>query len=73
MSAVLALAPLFTIIGLKFIVLIEPNYAYSDRLGTLSLIGAVLLVLGSVLTALMPIFSRYLEKNSSDSASLGGS
>ena len=72
-SAVLALAPLFTIIGLKFIVLIEPNYAYSDRLGILSLIGAVLLVLGSVLTALMPIFSRYLEKNSSDSASLGGS
>ena len=72
-SAVLALAPLFTIIGLKIIVLIEPNYAYSDRLGALSLIGAVLLVLGSVLTALMPIFSRYLEKNSSDSASLGGS
>ena len=48
-SAVLALAPLFTIIGLKFIVLIEPNYAYSDRLATLSLIRAVLLVLGSVL------------------------
>ena len=70
-SAVLALAPLFTIIGLKIIVLVEPNYAYSDRLSIISLIGAVLLVFGSALTALIPILSRHLEKPSSDSTSLG--
>ncbi len=61
-SAVLALAPLFTIIGLKIIVLIAPNYAYSDRLSALSIIGAVFLVLGSSLMALMPILSKYFKR-----------
>ena len=61
-SAVLALAPLFTIFGLKIIVLIAPNYAYSDRLSALSIIGAVFLVLGSSLMALMPVLSKYFKR-----------
>lgn len=55
-SAVLATAPLFTIGGLKLIVLANPDYVYSDRLGLLSLIGALVLVIGSVLTALVPMY-----------------
>lgn len=58
-SAVLALAPLFTIGSLKLVVFLQPDYAFSDRLGMLSLIGAFLLVVGSVLTALMPVFQQY--------------
>lgn len=58
-SAVLALAPLFTIGSLKLVVFFQPNYAFSDRLGMLSLFGAFLLVVGSVLTALMPVFQQY--------------
>ena len=58
-SAVLALAPLFTIGSLKLVVFFQPDYAFSDRLGMLSLIGAALLVVGSVLTALMPVFQQY--------------
>ncbi len=57
-SAVLALAPLFTIGSLKLVVFINPAYEYSDRLNLLSLLGALLLVIGSVLTALMPMFQR---------------
>lgn len=57
-SAMLALAPLFTIGGLKLIVWINPDYAYSDRLSWLSLVGAALLVLGSALTALAPRIRR---------------
>lgn len=53
-SAVLALAPLFTIATLKVTVALVPDYAFSDRLGLLSLAGAGLLVVGSVLTALVP-------------------
>ena len=60
-SAVLALAPLFTIVGLKVIVFSNPEYAYSDRLSVLSIIGAMLLVLGSMLTALMPILSTHFK------------
>ena len=55
-SATLALAPLFTILTLKVIVLINPEYAFSDRLSLLSILGAILLVLGSALTALVPLF-----------------
>jgi drug/metabolite transporter (DMT)-like permease len=55
-SAVLALAPLFTIGGLNLITRFDPSYAFTDRLGLLSILGAVLLVVGSILTALMPIF-----------------
>ena len=57
-SAVLALAPLFTIGSLKLVVFLQPDYAFSDRLGVLSLVGAFLLVLGSMLTALMPVFQQ---------------
>lgn len=58
-SAVLALAPLFTIGSLKLVVFLQPDYAFSDRLSMLSLLGALLLVIGSVLTALVPVFQQY--------------
>ncbi|PCI75807.1 MAG: EamA family transporter [SAR86 cluster bacterium] len=58
-SAVLALAPLFTIGSLKLVVFLQPDYAFSDRLSMLSLLGALLLVVGSALTALMPVFQQY--------------
>ncbi|MEX0965123.1 MAG: DMT family transporter [Pseudohongiellaceae bacterium] len=58
-SAVLALAPLFTIASLKLVVFIQPDYAFSDRLGVLSLFGALLLVVGSMLTALMPVLQQH--------------
>lgn len=58
-SAVLALAPLFTIGSLKLVVFFQPDYAFSDRLSILSLLGAFLLVVGSALTALMPVFQQY--------------
>ena len=58
-SAVLALAPLFTIGSLKLVVFFQPDYAFSDRLSMLSLFGAFLLVVGSALTALMPVFQQY--------------
>ncbi len=53
-SAVLALAPLFTIGSLKLVVLANPDYAFSDRLGWISISGAVMLVIGSALTAIVP-------------------
>ncbi len=53
-SAVLALAPLFTIGSLKFVVLVNPDYAFSDRLGWISICGAALLVVGSAMTAIVP-------------------
>jgi drug/metabolite transporter (DMT)-like permease len=53
-SATLALAPLFTISSLKLVVFFVPDYEFSDRLGVLAISGALLLVIGSVLTALMP-------------------
>ena len=62
-SATLALAPLFTISSLKILVWINPDYAFSDHLNWISICGAVLLVLGSVLTALVPeIYRRRLER-----------
>lgn len=57
-SATLALAPLFTIGGLKVIVFFYPDYAFSDRLSWLSIFGAVLLIVGSALTALMPVLTQ---------------
>lgn len=54
-SAVLALAPLFTIAALKFIVWINPDYSHTDHLNSLSLIAAMILVLGSVTVALVPL------------------
>ncbi|MDG2089942.1 MAG: DMT family transporter [Gammaproteobacteria bacterium] len=64
-SAVLTLAPLFTIASLKILVFIYPSYQYTDQLGFISIIGALLLVIGSILTALMPVFqkNRMLRKN----------
>ncbi len=62
-SAVLALAPLFTIMTLKTTVYFIPDYAFSDRLSLLSLAGAALLVLGSILTALVPwLYQRRLQR-----------
>ena len=57
-SAMLALAPLFTIGTLKLIVLINPDYAFSDRLSWLSIVGALCLILGSALTALVPVLTQ---------------
>ncbi|MEE3300290.1 MAG: DMT family transporter [Pseudomonadota bacterium] len=54
-SAVLALAPLFTIGSLKLMVYFYPDYEFSDRLSNLSLIGALLLIIGSILMALIPL------------------
>lgn len=62
-SAVLALAPLFTIGTLKLIVLVEPSYAFSDRLTVVSLVGASFLVVGSVLAALMPVIKHKLRQS----------
>ncbi|MGI9250885.1 MAG: DMT family transporter [Pseudohongiellaceae bacterium] len=56
-SATLALAPLFTIISLELIVWIYPAYPFSDQLTLLAIAGAILLVLGSILTALVPVLS----------------
>ena len=56
-SAVLALAPVFTIGTLKLVVLINPNYEFSDRLGWVSIAGAALLILGSIITALTPLLT----------------
>jgi drug/metabolite transporter (DMT)-like permease len=61
-SAVLALAPLFTIGTLKIITNVNPSYAFTDRLSLLSVVGALLLVVGSILTALMPIFTERAAK-----------
>ena len=63
-SATLALAPLFTICTLKLIVFLNPDYAFSDRLSWLSIVGALLLIVGSALTALMPALrQRRIARN----------
>lgn len=69
-SATIALAPLFTISSLKLIVFLEPAYPYSDRLSLLSILGAGLLVLGSVLTALVPMYYRRKQLALSEAGSL---
>lgn len=69
-SATLALAPLFTIAGLKLIVFLDPAYPYSDRLSLLSMLGAAMLVLGSVLTALVPVYYRRRQLAVSEAGSL---
>jgi len=53
-SAVLALAPLFTILAMETVVFFLPDYAHSDDLNVLAVAGAFVLVLGSVMTALAP-------------------
>ena len=55
-SAVLALAPIFTIIGLKVVVWFIPSYEYTDHLNALSILAAGILVLGSVTVALVPLY-----------------
>jgi drug/metabolite transporter (DMT)-like permease len=57
-SAVLALAPLFTIAGLKFTVWVNPDYAHTDHLNFLSVLAAVILVSGSVFVALVPLYMQ---------------
>ena len=64
-SAVLTLAPLFTILSLKILVFIYPSYQFTDRLGLLSMIGAMLLVIGSILTALAPAIKKAWKNSSS--------
>lgn len=54
-SAVLALAPLFTIAALKLVVWLNPDYSFTDNLNLLSLLAAIILVLGSVTVALVPL------------------
>ena len=56
-SAVLALAPLFTISTLRVIVYFNPSYAFSDQLSWISIAGALLLVVGSMLTALVSVLT----------------
>ncbi len=56
-SAVLALAPVFTIGSLKIVVMINPAYEFSDRLGWVSIAGAALLIIGCVVTALTPLLT----------------
>lgn len=53
-SAVLALAPLFTILAMEVVVYFLPDYANSDHLNLLAVSGAIVLVLGSIMTALAP-------------------
>lgn len=67
-SAVLALAPLFTIGSLKLVVLFVPDYPFSDRLSMLSIVGALLLVVGSVLIAVLPALIRGDGADLSESA-----
>jgi len=55
-SAVLALAPIFTIIGLKVVVWFIPSYEFTDHLNALSVLAAGILVLGSVTVALVPLY-----------------
>jgi drug/metabolite transporter (DMT)-like permease len=55
-GAVLALAPLFTIAGLKIVVWFNPDYTYTDHLNWLSLIAAIILVIGSMTVALVPLY-----------------
>jgi len=65
-SAMLALAPLFTIGTLKLIVFLNPDYAFSDRLSWLSILGALFLIAGSALTALMPVlYKRRIRQDES--------
>ena len=62
-SAVLAMAPLFTIAALKCIVWINPGYSFTDNLNFLSLLAAVVLVLGSVTVALVPLLPQRLGRS----------
>ena len=69
-SATLALAPLFTIGSLKLIVCVNPDYPFSDRLSLLSVLGAAVLVLGSVLTALMPALKKPPPRRAAEESGL---
>ncbi len=66
-SAMLALAPLFTIGTLKLIVFLNPDYAFSDRLSWLSILGALLLIAGSALTALVPVLTNLRSRQDESS------
>ena len=66
-SAVLALAPLFTIGALKLTVFFYPDYEFSDRLSIISIVGALILVIGSVLAALMPVIHHRVRQRAESS------
>ncbi|WP_251357983.1 DMT family transporter [Kangiella sp. TOML190] len=51
-SAVLAITPLLTILFMKLLALVYPDYLASEPLNALSLIGAAMVVFGSAITAL---------------------
>ena len=55
-SAILAISPLITIVGIGFIVWINPDYLHTDDLNLMSISGAILLVLGIVATSLVPLW-----------------
>ena len=57
-SAVLALAPLFTIGGLKLLVWLNPAYPHTDHLNLLAVLAALMLVAGSIAVALVPLFTQ---------------
>lgn len=52
-SAVIALTPLFTLLFSSILVGIVPGYSHSERLDWLSLLGAALVVIGSLRTVLV--------------------
>ena len=61
-SAVLALTPLFTILFANMVSYLIPDLLSAQALNFWSLLGALLVVVGSALTALAPQFVAYREK-----------
>lgn len=57
-SAVLALAPLFTLAGVKVVIGFNPDYAYTDHLSSLAVFAALILVSGSIAVALVPLYTQ---------------
>lgn len=58
-SAVLAITPLFTILFANIISYLVPDFLLAQQLNILSWLGALLVVIGSALTALAPQFVEY--------------
>ena len=61
-SAVLALTPLFTILFANLVSYLSPDMLSAQALNIWSLLGALLVVVGSALTALAPQFVAYRDK-----------
>ncbi len=60
-SAVLAVTPLFTILFANLLGYLLPGFLLPQQLNALSWLGAVMVVLGSALTALAPQFVQYRQ------------